>query len=273
MERCELVASSMLVDQGLLAWSGVVPKFRPPFGGRIMCEEEEDVTPRQLRSAPFRLSSSAALERCRSEFSIRRLLLAAFGLLLLLLLFMDAIGEAMEPPAPPFSSEDVDVSSSDCGAAESCSEDSVLTTLAATSDEMAALEMVGMLELAADIGPVPAINSPCCSSGFLPPGFWTLLLLLLSHGSTSEAEFGLVDDGSDATEGLRPPPAPTFEPFVRCLMFSRLLMLNVSSSDWLDIESLASTDPPYRKSPICSVSSTSSLYSDGPLTYTLVLNA
>lgn len=239
----------MLVDQGLLAWSGVVPKFRPPFGGRTMCEEDE-LTPRQLRSAPFKLSSSAALDRCRSEFSISRLLLAAFGLLLLL--FMDAIGEAMEPPAPPFSNEDVDVSSSDCGAAESCSEDSVLTTLAATSDEMAALEMVGMLELlATDIA--PAINSPC-SSGFLP-GFWALLLLLLlSHGSTRDAEFGLVDDGSDATEGLRPPPAPTFEPFVRCLMFSRLLMLNVSSSDWLDMESFASTDPPYRKSPICSAS-------------------
>lgn len=237
----------MLVDQGLLAWSGVFPKFREPFGGRTMWEEEE-LTPRQLRSVPFRLSSSAALDRCRSEFSIRRLLLAAFGLLLLLLLFMDAIGEAMEPPAPPFSSEDVDVSSSDCCAAESCSEDSVLTTLAATSEEMPALEMVGMLELL-DIGPPdPAINSPC-SSCFLP-GFWALLLLLLSHGSTSDAEFGLFDDGSDATDGLRPPPAPTFEPFVRCLMFSRLLMLSVSSNDWLEMESFASTDPPYRKSPI-----------------------
>lgn len=165
---------------------------------------------------------------------------------------MDAIGEAMDPP---FSSEDVDVSSSECCAADSCSDDRVLTTLAATSEDIAALEMAGMFELLdAAIGPVPVINRPC-SSGFLP-SFW--LLLLLSHGSTSDDEFGLLDEGSDATDGLKPPPAPaptTFEPFVRCLMFSRLLMLNVSSSDWLDThESFASTDPPYRKSPICSES-------------------
>lgn len=74
------------------------------------------------------------------------------------------------------------------------------------------------------------------------------LLLSLTMEST---EFELAPfDGSEA-EGLRPPPTELPAPFERCLMFSRLLILNVSSNDWLDThESFASTEPPYRKSPI-----------------------
>lgn len=85
---------------------------------------------------------------------------------------------------------------------------------------------------------------------FLPdlhPPFVELLLSTME----SEPELFTFNDDS-APEGLRPPPAElTPAPFDRCLMFSRLLILNVSSSDWLDMhESFARTEPPYKKSPI-----------------------
>lgn len=81
----------------------------------------------------------------------------------------------------------------------------------------------------------------------LQPPFVELLLSTIE----STLELPTFDEGSDA-EGLRPPPTePTPAPLDRCLIFSRLLILNVSSSDWLDIhESFVRTEPPYMKSPI-----------------------
>lgn len=141
-----MVGSSILLDHGL--WSGVAPKFKP-LGGRIMCEDVPpfirlEVTLRQLRSVALRLSSSAALGRCSSEFSISRLLLVALGLLLLLLLWLlrEAIGEAPEPP--PFSSDEVEVSSSDWAAFNWSDRLLTLDAVSEHSDEMAVV-MVGMV--------------------------------------------------------------------------------------------------------------------------------
>lgn len=170
----------------------------------------------------------------------------------------EAIGEVPEPP--PFSSEEVDVSSSDWPAFNWSDRVLTLDAVSEHSDEMAVV-MVGMVtaELLDAICEW-AISSPVSSTP-LPPDDAMLVVVdiadffpdiqppfdeLLLSTIESTLELPTFDEGSDA-EGLRPPPAP----LDRCLMFSRLLILNVSSSDWLDIhESFVRTEPPYMKSPI-----------------------